>query len=277
MYIISIENQTLLYRRVITNNMKIGILKQFGLHNNDIKVYEALYLIGTSKTGAIIKETGISSSRVYESLRILTEKGLVSYLVKNNVKYYRAELPNQLIDEYKQNLEELNKLAQNIASLPHVKQDRNEINVFEGLHGLQLAFSQHIENINKNEPLGIIGFGSNAIDNNSLKKISGVFLKIDDLTFPKTNNVRMLLEKKMNPILDEIKSRKGINKYKLGFLPENYFGPIAINLSAGEVLLSVWGKKPIVFSIKNKIVVESFWKNFEVLWGSSDKKISKEK
>jgi predicted DNA-binding transcriptional regulator len=252
--------------------MKIEILKQFGLHNNDIKVYEALYLIGTSKTGAIIKETGISSSRVYESLRLLTEKGLVSYLVKNNVKYYRAELPNQLIDEYKQNLEELNKLSKSIASLPQNKQDRNEINVFEGVHGFQLAFSQHLENVKKNEPLGIIGFGSNAIDKSSLQKISNFFVKVDEWTFPKTGDVRMLLEKKLNPIIDTIHERKDIKKYKLGFLPKNYFGPIAINLSLSEVMLSVWGKKPIVFSIKNKVVVESFWKNFEVLWGSADKK-----
>jgi hypothetical protein len=206
-----------------------------------------------------------------ESESISSMSSVVERLVKLK-QLLSGGVTNQLIDEYKQNLEELNKLSKSIASLPQNKQDRNEINVFEGVHGFQLAFSQHLENVKKNEPLGIIGFGSNAIDKSSLQKISNFFVKVDEWTFPKTGDVRMLLEKKLNPIIDTIHERKDIKKYKLGFLPKNYFGPIAINLSLSEVMLSVWGKKPIVFSIKNKVVVESFWKNFEVLWGSADKK-----
>ena len=254
--------------------MKTNILKQFGLHNNDIKVYEVLCSIGTSKTGAIIKGASIASSRVYESLRLLTEKGLVSYYVKNNIKYYRAELPNQLIDEYKKNLEDLNVLSASIASLPQIKQDRNEINVFEGTHGFQLAFKQHLESVNKGEPIGIIGFDSHSINESSLNKFANFFLQVDEWTFAKTDNVRMLLEKNLIPVIKK-REKKYLKKYKFGFLSENYFGPIAINLSSNEVLLSVWGKRPIVFSIKNKVVVESFWKNFEILWLSSDKRTPK--
>ncbi len=252
--------------------MNFEILKQFGLHNNDILVYEALCSLGVSKTGAMIKETGIASSRVYESLRALIEKGLVTYFVKNNIKYYRAELPNKLIDEYKQNIDSLNVLSQVVSALPNVKKSRNEINVFEGAHGFELAFRQHIDAIEKGGMVAFTAFSSQSINSSSsLRKRLAFFEKVDDWTFVKTSNVRMIVEESLIPILKERK-KKYLKKYKFGFLPENYFGPIAMNLSEQEVMLSVWGKKPVVFSIKNQVVVESFWKNFEHLWKASEKR-----
>ena len=88
-------------------------------------------------------------------------------------------MPDQLIDEYRQNLEELNLLSKSISSLPNIKQDRNEINVFEGTHGFQLAFDQHMKNLKENEPLAIVAFGSNAIDAASFKKVGDIFLKVN--------------------------------------------------------------------------------------------------
>ena len=77
--------------------MNTSILKSFDLNRNDILVYETLLKIGRSKTGPIIRNSLVGSSRVYESLRILVSRGLVSYQVRNNIKYYQKDKADILI------------------------------------------------------------------------------------------------------------------------------------------------------------------------------------
>ena len=129
--------------------MNTSILKNYGLNRNDIIIYETLLKIGRSKTGPIIKNSQIVSSRVYESLRLLVLRGLVSYQVRNNIKYYQAESPLQLLEEAEKNKLALKELAREVTSLPIILPSRNEVNIFEGKHGFKMAYNQHIERIKK--------------------------------------------------------------------------------------------------------------------------------
>jgi len=73
-------------------------LKRIGLTEGECQVYEALVHLGTSSTGKIVKRANIGSSKVYEVLQRLHNKGLVSHVVKNGVKYFEATPPERLID-----------------------------------------------------------------------------------------------------------------------------------------------------------------------------------
>ncbi len=74
----------------------------------------------------------------------------------------------------------------------------------------------------------------------------------------------MLADEEGEKLLKE--KRSAYKKYLLKILPKGYFSPAAINISSREVLISIWGDKPIVFSIKNPVAVASFQKNFDFLW-----------
>jgi sugar-specific transcriptional regulator TrmB len=247
----------------------IAVLERFGLAKNDIKIYDTLLNLGRSKTGAIIEQSGVVSSRVYESLRNLTKKGLVSYQVKNNVKYYKAELPDQLIHDVEKDTDTLKKLSKEIKDLEILKPDRNIANVYEGYHGFKAAFNQHTEAIEKNEEVCIIAFGSDTSIKTPFIRSADFFENIDSTVFSKTRNVRMLADKEGEVLMK--KKRSAYKKYTLRILPKGYFSPSAINISAREVMISVWGDKPIVFTIKNPVAVASFKKNFEFLWKQAEK------
>ncbi len=245
------------------------ILTRFGLNRNDVKIYTSLFQLGRTKTGKIISLSGVTSSRVYESLRILREKGLVSFEVKNNIKYYKAELPEQLIEDASKNIDDLRQMAKEIKHFPIKKEDRNETNTYEGLHGFKQAFIQHINAIEKNEDVGVIAFNSHTVSKQKYSRLRGFFDSIDRVLFPKTKNVRMILDADLPD--DLIIDRKYFRFYKKRYLPSGYFSPAAINISAREVMISVWGDKPIVFSIKNPVAVASFRKNFDFLWNLAKK------
>jgi sugar-specific transcriptional regulator TrmB len=244
--------------------MNLAILEQFGLNVNDIKVYGALCSVGRSKTGRIISASKVTSSRVYESLRILIEKGLVSYEVKNNIKYYKAEVPEQLIEQSEKDTVALKNLAHDIQSLSFSIPDRNDTNTYEGIHAFKQAFLRHSQNIEKGERVSVIAFSNHTVTKNRFTQLRNLFTQIDDVLFAKTRNVHMLLDKRLHPLLK--KERKQFEKYIVKFLPPGYFSPVAVNISKREVLLSVWGDKPTVFSMKNPTIVQSFQKNFDFLW-----------
>ena len=250
--------------------MNTSILRKYGLNRNDISVYESLLRLGRSKTGPIIRDTQIVSSRVYESLRILVSRGIFSYMVKNNIKYYQAEPLEQLIEEAGKDMQDLKDLAKEVTFMPIPIPSRNEANIFEGRHGFKMAFTQHIEKIKKGERVSIISFSTRAYTTGKgSRDLRRFFTGTDELMLPKKADARVLTEHDMLPILK--KERKYAPLYQLKYLPSGYFGPCAVNISETEVLLSVWSEAPMVFSIKNPTVVKTFQKNFDFLWAMAKK------
>jgi predicted DNA-binding transcriptional regulator len=256
------------------NNYKAGrgvdasILKRFGLTNNDISVYQALFAIGRTRTGAIIKETGVANSRVYASLQNLLSRGLASYQVKNNVKYYQAELPSELIEKAQRDALRLKQLSRTLSQLPITKQDRNETNTFEGIRGLKMAYEQHMDGLEKGETISIIAFvGPEFRDSPDLREF---FTNVvDKKQLAKKVKGRMITHKMLGGIIK--KDRPDASIYDIRYLSKSYTLPYTLNISRKEVMISVWGDNPIVFSIKNPIVVTAFQKNFDYMWGLAKK------
>src|SRR4030042_4860359 len=73
-------------------------LKRIGVTDGEIKIYLALLELGSSTTWNITKKSGISGSKVYEVLDRLSKKGLASYTIKNNVRYFEAASPERILD-----------------------------------------------------------------------------------------------------------------------------------------------------------------------------------
>ena len=248
--------------------MELSILSRFGLNKNDIKVYDSLLKLGRSKTGAIIKESGISSSSAYMSLGELVKRALVSYQVRNNVKYYQAELPNQLLEDTKIQAQELERLSKEITSMPILHTERNEINVYQGFQGFKRAYETLAQEVKKGETVNVVTYSTYY---GKSKYVRDFFARLDkNLLVVKHAKIQMLVDKDLKEI---IMSDRGsfVKKYEFRCLPKEYFNPTCLNISDSMVVMGVWGKNPIAFSIRNPAVVESFRANFNFLWSKGNK------
>jgi sugar-specific transcriptional regulator TrmB len=78
--------------------MDTKTLEKIGLTRNESIVYLTLLKLGTSKTGSILKNSGLNSGKIYEILESLKVKGLVSESVINNVKFFSAAPPSQILN-----------------------------------------------------------------------------------------------------------------------------------------------------------------------------------
>jgi len=77
--------------------MDTEVLMQLGLNESDVKVYFALLELESSSVGKIYEKAGVADSKIYVILEKLKGKGLVSFVVKNNVKHFQASDPKNLL------------------------------------------------------------------------------------------------------------------------------------------------------------------------------------
>ena len=85
--------------------MLTDALKQLDFSQNQVKVYLALFDLGESRAGALIKETDLHRHIVYTVLDELIERKLVTKVIKNKVQYYQAIDPTPLLLELQQKQE----------------------------------------------------------------------------------------------------------------------------------------------------------------------------
>src|SRR4030042_3427880 len=77
--------------------MDLEKLKQIGLTEKESKIYLALLELEDALVSEIAEKTKINRSLLYSILSGLSEKGLVTYILKNNTRYYRAIEPQKIL------------------------------------------------------------------------------------------------------------------------------------------------------------------------------------
>jgi HTH-type transcriptional regulator, sugar sensing transcriptional regulator len=71
-------------------------LIQLGLIDGEARIYASLLKLGSSKVGAIVRDSHVSYSKIYDVLERLSIKGLVSNVTIGNIKHFNAVEPYRL-------------------------------------------------------------------------------------------------------------------------------------------------------------------------------------
>ena len=90
-------------------NTNTEILKDLGLIDNEIKVYMHILKNKQCLASEISKATNLNRSHTYDIIKNLIEKSIISYVVKENRKYFQATNPEQLNALLKDKQENLKK------------------------------------------------------------------------------------------------------------------------------------------------------------------------
>lgn len=246
--------------------METRILKDIGLSNNEINIYLELLKLSETSTGPLIKKTGIVSSRVYTSLNNLINKGLVTFITKNNIKYYKAENPEVLIKNIEEKKEQLEDIIPDLKSIVKKEEKETYSTIFEGFNGFKTAFRNQIDVCNSKDEILVIGFSPQHYAFESLI----TFLKNIDLKrYKKKIKLKILLPNESKNTIGKDREKEPYTKVK--YMSEGFFSPTAMNIYKDYVLLIVWEEKPIVFLIKNEGIATSFKQYFESFWNLAKK------
>ena len=237
-----------------------NLLKEYGLDNNEIRVY--LSLIGEKELTAykISKKSSIHRSTCYDILERLIGKGFVSKLEKEGVLYYSVNELNKVISSLKDKENILINLIPKLAELEN-KQD-NKINLLEGKDS-QKQFNFNLFNLAKNGKLSfcyIIGntHASNLSSNIFIEKL-----------IKETKKLKIDYKGIWNP---KYKKEGLIKEYSS--LGENRFidvpSKVGVIIFNDHIAFLYTTDQPYAIEIKNKIISDEMKSYFLHLWGISE-------
>lgn len=134
------------------------------LTKGESKVYETLIELGESSIGNVIKISGVSSSKIYDILRRLSEKGLVSTVNKNGKQYFSPSNPerlNEILNEERKKFKEyssvLKSIISNLKSRKNISKPLSILCSYEGIKGMKTVLGSVLENLKKNDEILILG------------------------------------------------------------------------------------------------------------------------
>ena len=246
--------------------MDLGALEKIGLSKAEIKVYISLLGLGSVPCGKIVNETELRKSTVYESIRRLQEKGLVSYVIKDSMKYFESSSPDRIIDfiqEQKRTLSETEKESKELIDQlkkgfdiikPHA-----EAHVFGGVEGFKTMRRDVLKNA-KGEHI-LIG----AISRED-EVMPGFFEDWNKQRQKKRIILRILHKESARE--KAMSKKEFMGKYfETKFLPEELESPAIINVYGDRVVNVLWKNKyPTCFLLINKEIANSYRKYFYYLW-----------
>lgn len=241
-----------------------SILRDIGLSKNELQIYLALLKLGSTTTGAIIKETGIHTSKVYDGLERLASKGLVSHVIIANTKHFKAVNPDRLLDFLEDKKKKIsNQEAEIKKILPELKLkqqlgvDETEAEIFKGWKGMETVFNEGIKEMGKGDTWYVLGAYAGEDRERTDKFIQKVIMKCE--------------KKKMKWKVIYNESARNTFKYEQESpITENRFlaqeTPATINIYKDVTFIALWIKDPIAFRVRNQKVADSFKNYFKFMW-----------
>lgn len=130
-------------------NKHIFALEEYGLSENEIKIYIALLKAGESSVQTTAKNAELPRTTSYHILTALQQKGLVSFVIKEHIKYFQAISPNilkEMLNQKKKYIEEA--LPELNAMISTLKQ-KPEVEIFEGTKGIKSILLDVLEEKNE--------------------------------------------------------------------------------------------------------------------------------
>ena len=245
-------------------DLKIELLEEIGLTKAEIKVYLALLELGESTTGPLVDKSGASSSKIYEVLEKLLQKGLVSFVIKSGMKYFAASEPSRLLDYLKekeslllQQEQELQKMLPELELKKKLSEYKSEATIYKGMKGLETAFKDVFATLKKGDT-------------------NYVFV-VGELDEPMNNFFRQQYELraqagiKTKTIFSEsgrkyYESRKNIPLFE-GKVIGTTTSPATVNIYGSKVNIRMGTSKNVIcVVIDNKDLARTFLEQFTVLW-----------
>jgi len=229
-------------------------LKEIGLTENESKIYVSLLELGPSNAGLISRKSGLHRRVVYDTIEMLIQKGLVGYIVKNNVKLFQASNPKRILEIIEERKNKIEEVMPKMLDFYTKTKEKEETNFYKGKNGLKTVMEDQLESSKKNKEILIIGG-------------SPIAYEILQFYFKWFDKRRVENKIKTRVIFNKTDKKLNIPYSEIKFLPDKYSSPLAVNIYGDKVALILWSKEnPLAIVIKNKEISDGYRKYFELMW-----------
>lgn len=239
----------------------IEALRKFGLAEKEAKVYITLLGLGEALASEVAAKTNIPRQLIYDIFKRLIELGLVSSVIKDNKKYFRAASPEQLTSILKEKEYSIQEVMPELKKIQAFEEHKKpKIEVYEGIEGMKTI----LNDVLRIESKELIVYGSSK----SSFEVMPIFME-------NWHNRRINQKLKVRIIYNETEeAKKRIKEHKqtlklmeVKYLPVEALTPTATLIYGNKIALTVWLKnEPYATLIESKELKESYKEYFEAIW-----------
>lgn len=233
------------------------MLENFGLTVTEEKVYLNLLKLGSSTASEIIKKTQLHRTTVYDVLNRLIEKGFVSFVIQNKIKYYSSVNPSKFLDiasEEKKKSEEKQLLAKNIVEkIKLIKEEpkaKSIAQIFVGIKGQKTIMNDILE-----EGGDFIEFGAEGKFEDVLPEYTKQWAK---------KRTEKNIKAKIIATEGSSVSKWKMNKIKL--IPKEYQSPASTIVYGNKVAIFIQEEPITIILIESRKLSQSYKNYFDLLW-----------
>jgi sugar-specific transcriptional regulator TrmB len=233
-----------------------------GLSSREAEAYYVLLMVEEALASEVASKTGESRTNTYDTLAGLIKKGLASYVIKNNKKYFMAHHPKKLLEWMELRKEEISKQEGVVASLlPDLEALRKPkekgvvVEVYEGKEGMRTMFKETVDSSVKSKKEFLV-FGA----------IAGHLRELDPIYHERYYKERAKKKVKTRYVFIEGEKHPVAPYSSYRYLPKIYRSFVATAIHGDEVSFWLLTKPEIVILVRSKEFAETFRGNFEALW-----------
>ena len=225
-------------------------LERIGLSTNEAKVYLTLLRLGSSKAGDISKKSQINRTTTYDALKRLLEKGLVSFVIKANRKWFKAVNPERFTEFLEEKREEAKKVIPSLQRIYKNPGEKHDVTIYSGYRGVKSIFQDIIREGKPNCVLDSEGQFTNR------------------MPYYTPHFIRQL-EKKKIKVRHLVREGRDVHPSKtteVRFVNKKTRSQAVFNIYGDKIAIIIWTDPPEAVLIHNKTVTDSFKDYFEMLW-----------
>lgn len=235
--------------------LKEEILEDVGLTKNDIKVYMALLDLGGSTAGKITKKSQVNRTCCYDALERLMDKGLVTYVVKANRKFFEAVNPKRFMEILKEKEENIKNILPELEEKFKFLKEKQEAALYKGKKGIKSIAEDILRS--KIKETCIFGAEGNFVD---------IFKHYAFQWHKKRKKLGIRVRIIYNEKIRQKRSEKMFPLIKMKFISKEYDTPATTWLYGDKVAIIVWSEPIIATVIKSREVARSYQNFFNLLW-----------
>lgn len=240
------------------------ILLDIGLSGKEADVYLLCIKHKEITASEISKISNESRTHTYDTINNLIKKGLIAYVIKNNVKYFKAVNPERLLDYLKEKEAKIKEEEKSVQELiPQLREiqskvgkEETKIEIYEGKEGLKSLLND------------IIREGKKFVTWGATTKVKEY---IPDFVIQKYLNERKRKKIKARQLFTDfygvLESPLSENKK----LPKEFASPTTTLVYGDKVAIFLWTEVPKVILVQSKELAKSYKSYFELLWKFGEK------
>lgn len=241
--------------------MDIEKLKQIGLNDKESRVYLALLELEDALVSEISDRTGINRSLLYSVLSDLAGKGLVTYIIKNNTRHYRAAEPEKMLSMLKDKEKALQSILPELVALHKPRAKKPIVEILEGKEGIKTIMNDVLRLRKEWFAFGVPGKGP---------EILGPGVHAFEKERQKTGISLSVLCVKTKDGLNRGKEFSQMKHTEVRYMPEIYESPASNWIYGDRIAVIFWYKEfPFAIRIIDKNLAESYKNHFKAMWISS--------